>query len=119
MFTFAYYDGLSINAKPYPSTCENKNPRNDGSIKINVRYGTPIYNYTLTVDTVAGMKRGIVAAKGIFVKDEHVIKILPPEHTRLQLHKEAETTSMVQAIQPTQRIHMTHVHAHQVKCHGL
>lgn len=78
MFTFAYYDGLSINAKPYPSTCENKNPRNDGSIKINVRYGTPIYNYTLTVDTVAGMKRGIVAAKGIFVKDEHVIKNLAP-----------------------------------------
>lgn len=78
IFTFAYYDGIDINATPTPSACENGLPINNGSININVRFGTPIFNYILTVDTVAGMERGAEAAKGTFIKDEHNIKNLAP-----------------------------------------
>lgn len=78
VFTFAYYDGLNISAEPTPSTCENGKPLNDGSIEINVRFGTPVYNYTLTADTVAGMERGTAVAEGTFIKDRHNIKGLIP-----------------------------------------
>lgn len=78
MFTFAYYDGLDINAEPTPSTCENGLPRNDGSIDIGINIGTPIYNYTLTVDSVAGMEYGATVASGTFVNDTHRIDSLAP-----------------------------------------
>ena len=39
---FAYYDGLAADAVPTPSTCEEDGkPRNDGSIDIDIRIGTP------------------------------------------------------------------------------
>ena len=54
VFTFAYYDGISYDATPTPSSCENGVPRNDGYIDIGINIGTPVYSYVLSVDTVAG-----------------------------------------------------------------
>ena len=78
MFTFAYYDGLDVDAEPTPSSCENGVPQNDGSIEIGVNIGTPVYNYTLTVDTVAGMEHGTTIASGTFIGDTHRIDSLAP-----------------------------------------
>lgn len=78
MFTFAYYDGLDIEAEPTPSSCENGVPQNDGSIEIGVNIGTPVYNYILSVDTVAGMEHGTTVASGTFIGDTHRIDSLAP-----------------------------------------
>ena len=53
VFTFAYYDGLAADAGPTPSTCEDGKPRNDGSIDIDIRIGTPVYDYVLSADTLS------------------------------------------------------------------
>lgn len=57
VFTFAYYDGISYDATPTPSSCENGVPRNDGYIDIGINIGTPVYSYVLSVDTVAGKSK--------------------------------------------------------------
>lgn len=78
MFTFAYYDGLSIEATPTPSTCGNGKPNNDGAIDIGINIGTPIYSYTLKVDSVAGKSSGDTVATGTFLGDTHHIDSLAP-----------------------------------------
>ena len=78
VFTFAYYDGLSVEAKPTPSTCEDGAPKNDGSIEIGIDIGTPVYNYVLSVDTVAGKEHGETIASGTFIGDTHRIDSLAP-----------------------------------------
>ena len=78
VFTFAYYDGLSVEAKPTPSTCEDGAPKNDGSIEIGIDIGTPVYNYVLSVDTVAGKEHGETIASGTFIGDTHRIDRLAP-----------------------------------------
>lgn len=78
VFTFAYYDGISIEATPTPSTCENGVSRNDGSIDIGINIGTPVYSYTLSVDTVAGKVSGETIASGTFLGETHRIENLAP-----------------------------------------
>lgn len=63
-FTFAYYKGLLAALTPISSTCLGGKPQADGKIKVYVKVGTPSFSYTLTIDTVAGAKRGTVARKG-------------------------------------------------------
>lgn len=78
VFTFAYYDGISYDATPTPSTCENGVSRNDGSIDIDINIGTPVYSYVLSVDTVAGKVTGETIASGTFIGDTHRIENLAP-----------------------------------------
>ena len=78
VFTFAYYDGISYDATPTPSSCENGVPRNDGYIDIGINIGTPVYSYVLSVDTVAGKVKGETIARGTFFGDTHRITNLAP-----------------------------------------
>lgn len=78
VFTFAYYDGISYDATPTPSSCENGTPRNDGYIDIGINIGTPVYSYVLSVDTVAGKVKGETIARGTFFGDTHRITNLAP-----------------------------------------
>lgn len=78
VFTFAYYDGLAADAVPTPSTCEDGKPRNDGSIDIDIRIGTPVYDYVLSVDTVAGVPKDEIIASGKFTGEAHRIDGLAP-----------------------------------------
>ena len=78
VFTFAYYDGISYDATPTPSSCENGVPRNDGYIDIGINIGTPVYSYVLSVDTVAGKVQGETIASGTFFGDTHRIGNLAP-----------------------------------------
>lgn len=78
VFTFAYYDGLSADAIPIPSTCEDGIPRNDGSIDIDIRIGTPVYDYVLTVDSVAGHQKDETVSSGKFTGEAHRIENLAP-----------------------------------------
>lgn len=78
VFTFAYYDGISFDATPTPSSCENGVPRNDGYIDIGINIGTPVYSYVLSVDTVAGKASGETVASGTFLGDTHKIRNLAP-----------------------------------------
>ena len=78
VFTFAYYDGISFDASPTQSSCENGAPRNDGYIDIGINIGTPVYTYTLSVDTVAGKTSGETVASGTFLGDTHRIENLAP-----------------------------------------
>ena len=78
VFTFAYYDGISYDATPTPSSCENGTPRNDGYIDIGINIGTPVYSYVLSVDTVAGKVQGETIASGTFFGDTHRITNLEP-----------------------------------------
>lgn len=78
VFTFAYYDGLAADAVPTPSTCEDGKPRNDGSIDIDIRIGTPVYDYVLSADTVAGVPRDEIIASGKFTGEAHRIDGLAP-----------------------------------------
>ena len=78
VFTFAYYDGISVEATPTPSTCENGVSRNDGSIDIGINIGTPVYSYTLSVDTVAGKVSGETITSGTFLGETHRIENLAP-----------------------------------------
>lgn len=78
VFTFAYYDGLAADALPTPSTCEDGKPRNDGSIDIDIRIGTPVYDYVLSADTVAGVPKDEIIASGKFTGEAHRIDGLAP-----------------------------------------
>lgn len=78
VFTFAYYDGLAADAVPTPSTCEDGKPRNDGSIDIDIRIGTPVYDYVLSTDTVAGVPKDEIIASGKFTGEAHRIDGLAP-----------------------------------------
>lgn len=78
VFTFAYYDGLAADAVPTPSTCEDGKPRNDGSIDIDIRIGTPVYDYVLSADTVAGVPKDEIIASGKFTGETHRIDGLAP-----------------------------------------
>ena len=78
VFTFAYYDGISYDATPTPSSCENGVPRNDGYIDIGINIGTPVYSYVLSVDTVAGKVKGETIDRGTFFGDTHRITNLAP-----------------------------------------
>lgn len=78
VFTFAYYDGLAADALPTPSTCEDGKPRNDGSIDIDIRIGTPVYDYVLSADTVAGVSKDEIIASGKFTGEAHRIDGLAP-----------------------------------------
>ena len=78
VFTFAYYDGLAADAVPTPSTCEDGKPRNDGSIDIDIRIGTPVYDYVLSADTVAGVPKDEIIASGKFTGEAHRIDGLAP-----------------------------------------
>lgn len=78
VFTFAYYDGLAVDAVPTPSTCEDGKPRNDGSIDIDIRIGTPVYDYVLSADTVAGVPKDEIIASGKFTGEAHRIDGLAP-----------------------------------------
>ena len=78
VFTFAYYDGLAADAVPTPSTCEDGKPRNDGSIDIDIRIGTPVYDYVLSADTVAGVSKDEIIASGKFTGEAHRIDGLAP-----------------------------------------
>lgn len=78
VFTFAYYDGISFDAVPTPSSCENGTPRNDGYIDIGINIGTPVYSYVLSVDSVAGKTSGETIASGTFFGDTHRIGNLAP-----------------------------------------
>lgn len=78
VFTFAYYDGLAADAVPTPSTCEDGKPRNDGSIDIDIRIGTPVYDYLLSADTVAGVPKDEIIASGKFTGEAHRIDGLAP-----------------------------------------
>ena len=78
VFTFAYYDGLAADAVPTPSTCEDGKPRNDGSIDIDIRIGTPVYDYAHAADTVAGVPKDEIIASGKFTGEAHRIDGLAP-----------------------------------------
>lgn len=78
VFTFAYYDGLAADAVPTPSTCEDGKPRNDGSIDIDISIGTPVYDYVLSADTVAGVPKDEIIASGKFTGEAHRIDGLAP-----------------------------------------
>lgn len=74
VFTFAYYDGISADVGVQPTTCLDGVPQKDGAIDIGINIGTPIYRYSLTVDSVAGMKKDDVVASGQFVGETHRIE---------------------------------------------
>ena len=80
VFTFAYYDGISYDATPTPSSCENGVPRNDGYIDIGINIGTPVYSYVLSVDTVAGKVKGETIARGTFFGDTQTYEFSQGEH---------------------------------------
>lgn len=73
VFTFAYFDGISADVETHPTTCLDDIPQRDGSLDIGINIGTPIYKYTLTVDTVPGMNKNDVVSSGSFMGDNHRI----------------------------------------------
>lgn len=107
VFTFAYYDGISYDATPTPSSCENGVPRNDGYIDIGINIGTPVYSYVLSVDTVAGKVKGETIARGTFFGDTHRITNLAPAPMRCPYHKVEATRFMPLATHSTPHTHMT------------
>lgn len=78
VFTFAYFDGIAVDAEPTPATCNGTSSNNDGSIDINVKIGTPVYTYTLVADSVQGKTKGTTIATGTFYGDDHKITGLTP-----------------------------------------
>lgn len=76
VFTFAYFDGIDADADVTPTTCVDGVSQNDGVIEIGINIGTPVYKYTLTVDSVAGMQEGDIAASGSFFGKTHRIENL-------------------------------------------
>lgn len=76
MFTFAYFDGIDADVDVEPTTCVNGVPQKDGAIDIGINIGTPIYKYSLTVDSVAGMKKDDLVASGSFMGKTHRIENL-------------------------------------------
>lgn len=73
MFTFAYFDGIAAEAEAFPTSCLGGTPQKDGAIEIRINTGTPIYKYTLTADSVAGMERGALASSGSFMEENRRI----------------------------------------------
>ena len=76
MFTFAYFDGIDADVDVEPTTCVDGVPQKDGAIDIGINIGTPIYKYSLTVDSVAGMKKDDLVASGSFMGKTHRIENL-------------------------------------------
>lgn len=76
VFTFAYFDGIDADVDVEPTTCVDGVPQNDGVIEIGINFGTPLYRYTLTVDSVAGMNRDDMVASGSFMGRTHRIENL-------------------------------------------
>ena len=76
MFTFAYFDGIDADVDVEPTTCVDGVPQKDGAIDIGINIGTPIYRYSLTVDSVAGMKKDDLVASGSFMGKTHRIENL-------------------------------------------
>lgn len=85
MFTFAYYDGLAVDVRPSPSTCESGQTRKDGSVGIGIEFGTPVYTYTLSADAVDGVEQGAVVSHGTFYGESHRIDSLLPGTYRLSV----------------------------------
>lgn len=76
VFTFAYFDGIDADVDVEPTTCVDGIPQKDGAIDIGINIGTPIYRYSLTVDSVAGMKKDDLVASGSFMGKTHRIENL-------------------------------------------
>lgn len=76
VFTFAYFDGIDADVDVEPTTCVDGVPQKDGAIDIGINIGTPIYRYSLTVDSVAGMKKDDLVASGSFMGKTHRIENL-------------------------------------------
>lgn len=76
VFTFAYFDGIDADVDVEPTTCLDGVPQKDGAIDIGINIGTPIYKYTLTVDSVAGMNKEDLVASGSFMGKTHRIENL-------------------------------------------
>lgn len=76
VFTFAYFDGIDADVDVEPTTCLDGVPQKDGAIDIGINIGTPIYKYTLTVDSVAGMNKDDLVASGSFMGKTHRIENL-------------------------------------------
>lgn len=76
VFTFAYFDGIDADVDVEPTTCLDGVPQKDGAIDIGINIGTPIYKYTLTVDSVAGMNKDDLVASGSFMGKTYRIENL-------------------------------------------
>lgn len=76
VFTFAYFDGIDADVDVEPTTCLDGVPQKDGAIDIGINIGTPIYKYSLTVDSVAGMNKDDLVASGSFMGKTHRIENL-------------------------------------------
>lgn len=76
VFTFAYFDGIDADVDVEPTTCLDGVPQKDGAIDIGINIGTPIYKYTLTVDSVSGMNKDDLVASGSFMGKTHRIENL-------------------------------------------
>lgn len=76
VFTFAYFDGIDADVDVEPTSCLDGVPQKDGAIDIGINIGTPIYKYTLTVDSVAGMNKDDLVASGSFMGKTHRIENL-------------------------------------------
>lgn len=47
-FTFATYDGFDVDLNPISATCVNGVSQNNGMLEIDIKYGTPLFKYSLT-----------------------------------------------------------------------
>lgn len=47
-FTFATYDGFDVDLNPISATCVNGVSQNNGKLEIDIKYGTPLFKYSLT-----------------------------------------------------------------------
>lgn len=86
-FTFAYYKGMLADLTPSPATCIAGNPQADGKLDVHIKEGPSTYSYTLTIDTVAGAKRGTVAKEGIANSSDFEISGLLPGTYFLHLNQ--------------------------------
>lgn len=76
MFTFAYFDGIDADVDVTPTSCVDGVPQENGAIDIGIKFGTPVYKHTLSVDSVAGMNKDEIVANGSFIGNTHRIENL-------------------------------------------
>ena len=118
VFTFAYYDGLAADALPTPSTCEDGKPRNDGSIDIDIRIGTPVYDDALSANTEPAYRRMKSSQVGSSPERLTALTDWLPAPRRLKSPKVAVTISTEQADHYTPPTYTTSGSSHPEKFPG-
>lgn len=78
VFTFGYYDGLMASFHPENAHCKNGAALSDGSIRIRVELGIPVYSYRLTASDVPGMQPDSLVSAGVFSGEDHLVGGLRP-----------------------------------------